>query len=121
MKIFLDDVDRRAFMRLMHEVADRHAWTLFAYCLMPNHVHLVVRARGADLSDGMSALNGRYAQRFNRRHKRYGHLWQGRYGTRLIDEDRRLDVRDYVMDNPVRAGLVEDRDEYPWSGLLVAD
>jgi REP-associated tyrosine transposase len=121
MKIYLDETDYRTFLALMRDVARQHSWTLFAYCLMPNHFHLVVRARGSDLSAGMSALNGTYGRRFNRRHRRYGHLFQGRYGTRLIDEERRLDVRDYVMENPVRAGLVADADDYPWSALLVAD
>jgi putative transposase len=121
MAIFLDDVDYRAFLGLLHVVVPRHRWLLFAYCLMPNHFHIVLKARGLDLSTGMRSLNGGYAQLFNRRHKRYGHVFQERYGARLIDEDRRTDVRAYVLDNPVRAGLVQDAGDYPWSGLLIAD
>src|SRR5262249_48283423 len=119
MEIFLDDVDYRAFLGLLGEVVPRHAWRLFAYCLMPNHFHLVVQARGVDLSNGMRALNGGYAQGFNRRHERYGHVFQERYGSRLLDDDRRRDVREYVFENPVRAGLARNAEDYPWSAWLV--
>jgi putative transposase len=120
-EIFRDDVDYRAFLGLLHAVAPRHSWQLHAYCLMPNHFHLVVKARGADLSAGMRALNGGYAQGFNRRHARYGHLFQERYGARLLDETRRRDVREYVYENPVRAGLATNGDDYPWSAWLMRD
>ena len=114
-EIFCDDVDRRVFLRLLHEAAARHQWTLHAYCLMPNHVHVVVETDGAALSKGMRFL-GRYAQFFNKRHDRYGHLFQGRFGARLVEDGRRKDVREYVLENPERAGLGAD---YPWAALLV--
>jgi putative transposase len=112
---FVDDSDRRVFLRLLHEAAANHQWKLHAYCLMPNHIHLVVEAKGAALSRGMRFL-GRYSQYFNRRHDRYGHLFQGRFGARLVEEERRKDVREYVLENPERAGLGAD---YPWAALLV--
>jgi putative transposase len=114
--IYSDDVDYRAFLGLLQETAGRHEWTLHAYCLMPNHFHLVVEATGDALSQGMRRLNGRYAQHFNHRHERYGHLFQGRFGARLIDDERRRDVREYVLENPERAGL---RD-WPWVAVLPA-
>jgi REP element-mobilizing transposase RayT len=114
-EIFVDDVDRRVFLRLLYEWAARHNWTLHAYCLMPNHVHLLIEADGPALSKGMRFL-GRYAQFFNGRHERYGHLFQGRFGARLVEEGRRKDVREYILENPERAGLGAD---YPWAALLV--
>src|SRR5262249_60017173 len=119
--IFEDELDYRAFTGLLKAVASKHGWKLIAYCLMTNHFHLVVEACGADLSQGMSALNGRYAQRFNNRHKPYGHLFQGRYDARPVGDDRFTDVREYVMQNPVRAGLVAEGEDYPWSALLIPE
>jgi REP element-mobilizing transposase RayT len=121
MKIFLDETDYRAFIGTLRQVAVEHAWLLHAYCLMPNHFHLVVEARGIDLSRGMRALSGAYAQRFNRRYERSGHVFQGRYDARVVDETRYRDVREYVLENPIRAGLVGESDDYPWRALLIPD
>jgi REP element-mobilizing transposase RayT len=119
--IFVDEIDYRGFLKLLTRVADRHAWLVHAYCLMPNHFHLIVEARGIDLSGGMGALNGGYAQYFNNRHDRSGHLFQGRYDARLVDDDRFTDVREYVLENPVRAGLCASVEEYRWCALLLCD
>jgi putative transposase len=87
-----------------------------AYCLMPNHFHLVVACDLGDLSSAMHHLNGTYAQRFNRRHERTGHLFEGRFGVRVIDDEAYLnEVCAYVLANPVRAGLCESVDDWPWS------
>jgi REP element-mobilizing transposase RayT len=117
-EIFTDDVDRRVFMQMLDRVAARNRWRLHAYCLMPNHFHLVVQTTPAALSRGMSRLNGGYAQYFNRRHERYGHLFQGRFGATVVDDMRRRDVRHYVLENPERAGLGRD---YPWAAILIPD
>jgi REP-associated tyrosine transposase len=118
--LFLDEVDYRAFLRLLANVAAKSGWRLHAYCLMPNHFHLVVESRGPALSAGMRALNGGYAQYFNNRHDRSGHLFQGRYGARLIEQKGHWDeARRYVVENPVRAGMCERVEDYPWSALLL--
>ena len=116
-RIVEDVADCEAFMPLVHRVADRWEWRLHAFCLMPNHHHVVVEATLDHLSRGMHALNGRHATRFNRRHGRTGHLLQERFDARLVEADEYLEaVCRYVLENPVRAGLVQHALDWPWSG-----
>jgi putative transposase len=111
-----DDADRYAWVSMLERTIDRFGWDFKTYCLMPNHFHVVVEAALHDLSRGMHQLNGIYAQRFNRRHDRTGHLFQARFGVRVIEEeDYLLEVCAYVLENPVRAGLCASADEWPWS------
>jgi REP element-mobilizing transposase RayT len=115
--IFVDDDDRRAFVRLLAEVVARHGWQLHAYCLMDNHVHLVVETTPLELSRGMHRLLFRYAQRFNARYDRKGHLFAGRFGARVVRSLRYLaNACIYVVWNPVRAGLCLTPRAWPWSG-----
>ena len=87
-----------------------------AYCLMENHYHLLVETPRANLDDAMQRLNGTYAMRFNRHHERTGHVFQGRYGAKLItDDDYALTVVRYIAANPVQAGLCAAPEEWPWS------
>ncbi len=114
--IFLDDQDRYVFLKKVSEVAARYAWSIYAYCLMGNHYHLLLRTEQPNLSRGMRQLNGTYAQYFNRRHERAGHLFQGRFKAILIkDEERLLTVARYVVLNPVRAGIVDGPADWKWS------
>ncbi|MBC7254473.1 MAG: transposase [Actinobacteria bacterium] len=114
--IFFDDQDRYVFLKKVSEVAERYRWTVYAYCLMGNHYHLLLRTEQANLSRGMRQLNGIYAQYFNRRHQRVGHVFQGRFKAILIkDEERLLTVARYVVLNPVRAGVVERPEDWKWS------
>jgi REP element-mobilizing transposase RayT len=115
-RIFSNDGERRRFMALLAEVKGRCAWQLLAYCLMSNHYHLLLKTPNANLAEGMHRLNGVYAQAFNRWHRRTGHLFQSRYGARLVDTDGHLlsTIR-YIARNPVRAGLCADPAEWPWS------
>src|SRR5215470_1940783 len=76
--IFVADVDRADFLHLLSMVAKRFRWKVHAYCLMGTHYHLVVETTATDLSEGMQRLNGRYAQLFNHRHRRRGHVFEGR-------------------------------------------
>ena len=116
-EIFLDDADRRSFVSLLGLSARRFRWALDAYTLMGNHFHLIITAELDRLSRGMHGVSFRYAQAFNERHSRIGHLFQGRFGARSIeDETYFLDACAYVFDNPVRAGLCDDARHYPWSG-----
>ena len=112
MDIVLDDLDRVWFRRQLADVEERFDWTVHAWCLMDNHFHLVVEAPLEALSRGMHRLNFLHAQRFNRRRDRDGHVFQGRFAARVVEGDQALaDVCDYVLANPVRAGLVATPDE----------
>jgi putative transposase len=81
---------------------------------MTNHYHLVVEAFRQALSDGMQRLNGMYAQSFNTKHDRWGHLFGERFSCRPIDEDDLAVVCSYVLDNPVRAGICDRLADWPW-------
>lgn len=114
--IYEDDNDRRAFLDVLGQVVADFNWICHAYCLMTNHYHLVVETPDANLSKGMRQLNGVYTQYSNRRHDRTGHLFQGRYKAILVDGDSYLlELARYVVLNPVRAGMVRDPGNWPWS------
>lgn len=114
--IFLEHDDFRTFVRLFAGVVERFRWQSHAFCLMPNHYHLVIETSRGQLSDGMHRLNGLYAQGFNDRYERVGHLFQNRFGARRINDDCHLaTVCAYVLDNPVRAGLSATAEDWPWS------
>jgi putative transposase len=115
--IFVDREDRLRFMQLLAAASAREAWRCHAFCLMDTHVHLVVEAAIARVSRGMHRLLGLYARHFNDRYARSGHLFGDRFGARLIESERYLSTAvEYVLQNPVRAGLVEAAAEWPWSG-----
>lgn len=112
-----DDEDARLFLVLVAEVSRRERWNCHAFCLMPNHHHLIVAAELVRLSRGMQRLNGVYAERFNERHRRSGHLFGDRFAAWTIrDDDHLRDAAEYVLQNPVRAGLCDRPEEWPWSG-----
>jgi putative transposase len=118
--IFVDDIDREEFLaRLEKSCADGGA-AVYAWCLMENHAHLAMRAGARPLAATMRRLLTGYAVTFNRRHGRVGHLFQNRYKSIVVDEERYLlALVRYIHRNPVRAGLVASVDalaEYPWSG-----
>jgi REP element-mobilizing transposase RayT len=116
--IYMDDEDRRQWLRVLDEVCRRFNWVIHAYCQMTNHYHLVVETLDANLSKGMRQLNGVYTQRFNRRHGLVGHLFQGRYKAILVQkENYLLELSRYVVLNPVRAGMVKKPADWPWSSF----
>ncbi len=118
--IYRDDDDCRTFLGLLGLVARTHRWRVHAFCLMTNHYHLVVEATVAQLSAGFQRLNGRYAQSFNGRHGRWGHLFGERFWSGQIeDEDELGAVCRYVVANPVRAGLCAYPADWRWIGLAV--
>lgn len=114
--IYLDDADRSAFLAVFAEVCKRFNWVCHAYCLMSNHYHLLVETIEPTLSQGMRQLNGVYTQRYNRRHDRVGHVFQGRYKAILVQKDSYLlELARYIVLNPVRAGMVRTARDWPWS------
>ncbi len=114
--IYLDDLDRAAWLELLGKVCERFNWRCHAYCEMTNHYHLIVETPEGNLAQGMRQLNGVYTQYVNRRHQRVGHVFQGRYKSILVEKDRYLlELSRYVVLNPVRAGRVADPGEWPWS------
>jgi putative transposase len=114
--IFLDDTDRELFLGLLGKCVERFCWILTAYVLMSNHFHFVIQLTEETLSLGMQWLNGEYARRFNRRHKRVGHLFQGRPHLPLVEKETYgFEVLRYVVLNPVRAGMVSRPEDYAWS------
>ena len=115
-KIFLDDEDREAFLSTLAWVVERFGWICHAYCLMGNHFHLLIETPTPNLSRGMRQLNGVYTQDFNRRHRKVGHLFQGRFKAILMErESYLLELARYVVLNPVRAKMVKTPDKYAWS------
>ncbi|HEX5216691.1 MAG TPA: transposase [Vicinamibacterales bacterium] len=115
-KIFLDEDDCATFLRLLRHVRDRMDWQMWAYCLMPNHYHLLLETPAANLSKGMHDLNGAYSVAFNDRHARVGHVFQGRFKALLVDKDRYLiALARYLVLNPVRAQLCEAPGSWRWS------
>ncbi|HDP69852.1 MAG TPA: addiction module toxin RelE [Actinobacteria bacterium] len=111
--IFFTEKDFADFLEVLVQVVKRYNWLLHAYCLMNNHYHLLVETPEGNLSRGMRQLNGVYTQRFNRRHKRVGHLFQGRYKAFLIEkESYLLELSRYIVLNPVRAKLVKNPGEW---------
>ena len=114
--IFLDDADRAMFLEVLAEVCDRFRWVCHAYCLMGNDYHLVIETRDSTLSLGMRQLNGVFTQRSNRRHRRVGHVFQGRYKAIIVQKESYLrELARYVVLNPVRAGMVRSARDWPWS------
>lgn len=115
--IVRDDIDRRFLLDLIGRAVDRFRWRLYQYVLMTNHYHFVIELTEETLSSGMKWLNSRYAQAFNWRHHRVGHLFQGRFHARLVEKESYLqEVLRYVVLNPVRAGMVSRPEDYAWSG-----
>lgn len=115
-EIYSDAVDRFRFLDLLEEVVGRLDWLLHAYCLLSNHYHLVVQTPKGDLSAGMQRLNSLSAQRFNRTHDLGGHLFQGRFGSVLVESDEQfLAACRYVALNPVLAGICTDPADWRWS------
>jgi REP element-mobilizing transposase RayT len=114
--IYEDDADREEFLRLLGDVVGLFNWRCHAWCLMTNHYHLVVETPDANLSKGMRQLNGVFTQWSNRRHRRSGHLFQGRFKAVLVDADSYLlELTRYVVLNPVRAHRVNRAGDWPWS------
>ncbi|HEX5470211.1 MAG TPA: transposase [Gaiellaceae bacterium] len=114
--IFCSDGDFILFRELLGQVARERQWIIHAFCLMPNHYHVLVETPKADLSVGIQRLNGEYASWFNRCYGLVGHVFQGRYRSSLIESDGQfLHTVRYIAQNPVRAGLADSPAGWRWS------
>ena len=115
------DRDAARFFELLGEATRRYGVACLAYCLMPNHYHLILRAERPRLSYAMHRLNASYAQWFNRMYRLDGHLFQGRFHAVRVDGDSHLaELGRYLALNPVRAGLAARADEWSWSSYSAA-
>jgi putative transposase len=116
MSIFLDDVDYRQFVYLLGDVVESRQMECLNYCVMPNHYHATLRPTLPNLSEAVRSINSRYAQWWNRRHERVGHVFQGRFKDQIVQQEGYLlSLCRYIALNPVRAGLVESPDNWEWS------
>ena len=114
--IFINDNDRRIWLKLFHRVAMRCGWRVFSHVLMSNHFHIFLRLTSGNLSTGMHDLQSGYASVFNERHQREGTLFQGRFKSILVeDSGYAWTLSRYLHLNPCRARLVSMPEEYPWS------
>jgi len=114
--IYDDDVDRASFLNLLNDVCESYNWDCHGYCLMSNHYHLLIETVEPNLSAGMRQLNGVYSQKYNYRHNKVGHVFQGRYASILVEkESYLLELTRYIVLNPVRAKMVAHAEEWPWS------
>lgn len=120
-EIHRDAIDRAWFMERLEEVVAVFGWLLHAYCLLPNHYHLMLETPEPNLSAGMHRLNFLTAQSFNRRHAVDGHLFQGRFHSPLVkDTQHAFELSRYIALNPVRAGLVRHPAAWRWSSYGAA-
>src|SRR5437867_10830943 len=119
--IFHDDDDRQRFIETLGEACGKTGWQVHAYCLMPNHFHLVLETPQPNLVAGMKWFLGVYTSRFNHRHRAFGHLFQGRYKSLIVDGSGSgylKTVCDYAHLNPVRPHLIsvaQPLETYRWS------
>lgn len=114
--IFRDEKDRERYLERLAHYREKFGFRLLAYCLMDNHVHLAIERGKGPLSRIMAGLQSSYTQYFNRRHRRVGHLFQGRYKALLVEEDAyALGLVRYIHENPVKAGVVGRPEQYLWS------
>jgi len=114
--IFLDEFDRIKFLEILKDYHDRFGTLIHSYVLMDNHYHLILETPKGNLLKVMHGINGGYTGYFNRKYKRAGHLFQGRYKGILIEKDTYLiPLSRYVHLNPLRAKIVKTPEEYGWS------
>lgn len=118
--IFIDEKDRGNFLDAVGEMSERFDIDIFAYVLMDHHYHLLARSRRANLKKAMQWFGTTYTQRFNSRHYRSGHLFQGRYKSLIVQNDSYLlQLSYYIHRNPLRAGIVKRLADYRWSSYRV--
>lgn len=115
-RVFFSDADYQFYLDELRIAAHKAGSEIWAWCLMPNHVHLLIVPRDEDgLRLTVANAHRRYAARLNARNQWTGHVWQGRYGSVVMDEEHLYSALSYVSLNPVRARLVKRAEDWPWS------
>lgn len=114
--IFHRDNDMQRFLEILSDKMKNGEYILFAYCLMKNHIHLIIKAENEDISRIMKRINVSYAIYYNKKYDKVGHVFQDRYKSEPIEDDNYLlgAIR-YVHNNPVKANIVKNAKDYPWS------
>lgn len=116
--IFFDDDDYQRFLETVNHMKSNNQFVIYGYCLMTNHVHLLVRENSDTISRIMSRIGTSYAWWYNRKYGRSGHVFQGRYGSECVEnDDYLLTVIRYIHNNPVKAGMAQNPEEYQWSSI----
>lgn len=115
--VFLDMADYQIYLKMLAKQKKRFGFKLYSFCLMPNHVHLLMQVEKANvLSSIMRSLNLSYTLYFNFKYQKVGHLWQDRFKSRIIEKNEYLlECMKYIEENPLRASLVKSIDKYNWS------
>lgn len=114
--LFYDDKDRFKYLTLLEEAREKYPFILHAYCLMSNHIHFLLETKESPAGPIIKRIHSPYAMYFNKRHDLVGHVFQGRYGSEMINStDYFLKVSRYIHLNPVEADIVKQADEYKWS------
>jgi REP element-mobilizing transposase RayT len=115
-RTFFGEEDCRLYLFFLARVVVKRGWRLLSFCLMHNHIHLLVETPEPNLGRGMQHLHGLYAQTLNERRGRVGHVFQGRFGSKAVEDDEQFwtAVR-YIARNPVEAGLCRRAEEWRWS------
>lgn len=119
--VFVEDEDYRHYLDILQHYKDKFDFHIFAYCLMTNHIHLLLQVseRGS-ISKIMQAITIAHTRYYHYKYKASGHIWQGRFKSPIISDDEYLlTTMCYIEQNPVRAGMVKDLKDYPWSSFLL--
>ena len=120
MPIFLDQDDNARFLDTLTKIKSQGEYTLYAYCLMKNHAHLLIKEEGDSLSRTMKRIGVSYSYYFNKKHDRVGHLFQDRFRSERIEtDDYLLSCIRYIHNNPVKASIVNDPSNYKWSSYNI--
>jgi REP element-mobilizing transposase RayT/DNA-binding transcriptional regulator YiaG len=116
MDIFLDEDDKKRFLETLKRMKEQGEYVLFAYCIMNNHVHLLIKEEKDSIQRSMKRICVSYSYYFNQKYKRIGHLFQDRFRSEAIEADTYiLSCARYIHNNPVKAGITKKAEDYKWS------
>ncbi len=116
--VFQKEIDKESYLEIIKKVKMVEGFKLYAYCIMHNHIHLIINVKGNDLSTIMKRVNVSYAMLYNRRKKQVGHVFQERFKSENIEDDKYLlGALRYIHNNPVKAKMVSRASGYKWSSF----